>query len=117
MGKTIRGTTPTVIFNLPFNVSMIKNCEVYFAQNDEVLFMKGYNDCVFADTAMQVTLQQKDTLLLDDGEKLQIQIRFRFTDDSVDATEIIKDKVGKLLSDEPIYSRRKDAEEAEPDVD
>lgn len=113
---TIRGTTPTVTFNLPFDVSTIKNCEVYFAQNDNLLFTKGYNDCVLDDRTLSVTLKQKDTLLLDEEEKLQIQIRFRFTNDTVDATEIIKGKVGKLLSDSPIYSKRTDAEEAEQDV-
>ena len=116
MAKTIRGTTPTVTFNLPFNVNTIQNVEVYFAQNDERLFTKGYNDCVLSGTTLSVTLKQRDTLLLDEEEKLQIQIRFRFVDGSVDATDIIKDKVGKLLSDEPIYSKRADAEEDEPDV-
>lgn len=116
MSKIIRGTTPTVTFNLPFDVSTIKNLEIYFAQNDERLFTKGYNDCVLNGTSLSVTLQQKDTLLLDEDARLQIQVRFRFTDDSVDATEIIKGKVGELLSDAPIYSKRTPAEEDEPDV-
>ena len=109
----IRGTTPTVTFNLPFNVSTIKNLEVYFAQNDETLFTKGYNDCVLSGTTVQVTLKQKDTLMLDEEEKLQIQVRFRFTDDSVDATEIIKGKVGELLSDAKISGDRAPADTEE----
>ena len=68
---TIRGTTPTVTFNLPFDVSTIQNCEVYFAQNDELLVTKGYNDCVLSGTTLSVTLKQKDTLQFDDEEKLQ----------------------------------------------
>lgn len=108
--KTIQGTTPTITFNLPFNVSTIKNCEVYFGQNDELLVTKGYNDCVMSGTAMQVTLKQKDTLRFDPAEKLQIQVRFRFNDDSVDATEIIKGKVGDLLSDNKISGERSPAD-------
>ena len=106
---TIRGTTPTVTFNLPFNVNTIKNCEVYFGQNDTRLFTKGYNDCSMAGNTMTVKLTQTETLQLDDNEKLQIQVRFRFTDDSVDATGIIKGKVGELLSDDVIRGERSPA--------
>lgn len=96
---TIRGTTPTVTFNLPFNVSTIKNCEVYFGQNDELLFTKGYDDCAFDGTVMTVTLSQAETLQFDEDEKMQMQVRFVFTDDSVDATKVMKGKVGQILKD------------------
>ena len=107
---TIQGTTPTVTFNLPFDVSTIQNCEIYFGQNDELLVTKGYNDCVLSGTTMQLTLKQKDTLQFDPAEKLQIQIRFRYTDNSVDATSIIKCKVGDLLSDAVIRAERSAAD-------
>lgn len=110
---TIRGTTPTITFNLPFDVSTIQNLEVYFAQNDERLFMKGYNDCVLSGTTLSVTLKQKDTLKLDAEEKLQVQVRFRFTNGTADATKIIKGKVEELLSDEPIGAERADADTEE----
>lgn len=110
---TIQGTTPTVTFNLPFDVSTIKNCEVYFGQNDELLVTKGYNDCVLSGTTLSVTLKQADTLRFDPSEKLQIQLRFRYTDDSVDATEIIKGKVGDLLSDAKISKDRAPADTTE----
>lgn len=111
--STIQGTTPTVTFNLPFDVSTIKNCEVYFGQNDELLVTKGYNDCVMEDQTLQVTLKQKDTLQFDPAEKLQIQVRFRFNDDSVDATEIIKGKISDLLSDAVIKKDRSPADTTE----
>lgn len=110
---TIRGTTPTITFNLPFDVSTIQNLEVYFAQNDERLFTKGYNDCVLSGTTLSVTLKQKDTLKLDAEEKLQVQVRFRFTNGTADATKIIKGKVEELLSDEPISAERADADTEE----
>ena len=111
--STIQGTTPTVTFNLPFDVSTIKNCEVYFGQNDELLVTKGYNDCVLSGTTLSVTLKQKDTLQFDPAEKLQIQIRFRYNDDSVDATEIIKGKISDLLSDAVISKDRSPADTTE----
>lgn len=107
---TIRGTTPTVTFNLPFNVNTIQNLEVYFSQNDELLVTKGYNDCVLSGNTLSVTLKQRDTLQFNDEEKLQMQIRFRFTDDSVDATKVIKGKVEELLSDNVISKDRSPAD-------
>lgn len=94
-----RGTTPTITFNLPFNVSTVRNVEVYFAQNDGLVFEKDMEDCVLSGTTLAVTLTQAETLLLDDEEKLKIQARFVFTDGSVDATEIIKGKVKEILKD------------------
>lgn len=99
MATTIRGTTPTITFNLPFDVSTITNCEVYFGQNDELLVTKEYDDCTLSGTTLSVTLDQEDTLQFDDDEKLQMQIRFVFTDGTVDATSILKGKVGKILKD------------------
>lgn len=113
MSTTIRGTTPTVTFNLPFDVSTIQNCEVYFGQNDELLFKKGYNDCVFSGTTMQVTLKQRDTLQFDPEEKMQVQIRFRFNNGAVDATEKIKGKIGDLLDDTVLGAERSPADTEE----
>lgn len=96
---TIRGTTPTVTFNLPFSVSDINNVEVYFAQNDELLFEKGYDDCVLDGTTIAVPLTQNDTLRFDDEEKLQIQLRFMYNDERVEATSILKGKVGQILKE------------------
>lgn len=97
--STIRGTTPTITFNLPFGVEEINNCEVYFAQNDELILEKDYDDCVLDGTTIAVPLTQDDTLLLDDEEKLQIQLRFMYNDQRVEATSILKGKVGQILKD------------------
>lgn len=94
-----RGTTPTITLNLPFNVSTVRNAEVYFAQNDGLVFEKDMEDCVLSGTTLAVTLTQSETLLLNDDEKLKVQARFVFTDGSVDATEIIKGKVKEILKD------------------
>lgn len=103
--KTIRGTTPDITFNLPFNVSTINNVEVYFSQNDNLLLEKGYDDCTMSGTTLVVPLTQEETLLFDEEEKLQIQVRFMFTDGSVDATDIVRGKVGKILKDGVINVR------------
>lgn len=99
MASTIRGTTPTLVFNLPFLASTVKYCEVYFAQEDNLLLTKTYSDCTLSEKKLQLTLSQEDTLKFDDEQRLQIQIRFVFNDDSVNATSIIKAKIGKILKD------------------
>lgn len=99
MAKTIRGTTPTIVFNLPFSADTVSNCEVYFSQADNLIVTKTYEDCVLEGTTLSVTLSQADTLLFDEEEKLEMQIRFVFTTGAVDATNIIKSKVGKILKD------------------
>lgn len=111
--RTIQGTTPTVVMHLPFDVSTIVNLEIYFGQNGETLFTKGYNDCELSGNLLQVTLKQRDTLRLDEEEKLEIQARFRFNDDTVEATTIGKVRVGELLSTAVIGEERAPADTTE----
>lgn len=94
-----RGTTPTITFNLPFDVSTVRNCEVYFAQNDELLVTKSMEDCVLSGQTLATTLTQAETLSFNEEEKLEVQARFVFTDGSVDATNVIKQKVKEILKD------------------
>lgn len=96
---TIRGTTPTITFNLPFSTSLIHKCEIYFAQDDELLLTKKLEDCVLGNTSLSVTLSQADTLAFSEDAKIQMQIRFVFTSGAVDATNIIKSKIGKILKE------------------
>ena len=56
-------------------------------------------DCVLEDRTLSVTLTQSDTLQFDDDAKLEMQIRFVFTNGAVDATQIIKGKIGRILKD------------------
>ena len=96
-----RGTTPTIVFHLPFNVSTIHNVEVYFAQDDELIIEKKMSDCILSGTTLSVTLTQADTLAFstDGNGRVEMQLRFVFTDGSVDATTIIKEKAKKILKD------------------
>ena len=97
-----RGTTPTVTFNLPFDSGMIKNVEVYFAQDDSLVFEKDMNDCVLSGSTLAVTLTQAETLSLDDELKVEMQARFVFLDNSVGATKTIKAKVEEILKESEI---------------
>jgi hypothetical protein len=56
-------------------------------------------DCVLSDRTLATTLTQAETLSFDEEEKLEVQARFVFTDGSVDATNVIKQKVKEILKD------------------
>ena len=99
MAEIIRGTTPTVTFNLPLEVEQITNCEVYFSQAGRLLLVKHMDDCEMFDDedVLAVTLTQAETLLFDPDIKLEMQIRFVFEDGAVEATNIVRTRVGRIL--------------------
>ena len=92
-----KGTTPTVMFALPFDTSEIKYCEVCFAQKDIPILVKDTDECTLSGIYLSVDLTQEETLMFNNKDDLQVQIRFIFTDGTVDATTIFTDKVHKLL--------------------
>ena len=40
----IRGTTPTHIFNIPFDTSLVDEVKITYAQEDEIILIKGTAD-------------------------------------------------------------------------
>ena len=77
----------------------LANCEIYFAQDDNLIVTKVLSDCIAEETTLTVTLTQEDTLKFDDDLKLQIQVRFLYTDGTAEATTVIKKKVGQILKE------------------
>lgn len=95
---TVRGTTPTITFKLPFQTDQISDCEIYFAQ-EKLLFQKDYEDCSFDENKLMVTLSQEETLQLNEGLSLRLQIRFVFKSGAVAATRIVSTSVVGLLKE------------------
>jgi hypothetical protein len=96
----IRGTTPTHTFNLPLDVSLIKEIKIIYAQSDIQLFCKRKSDCVLEGTTVKTTLSQEETFKFDCKKMVQIQIRALTTDGRAPATEVILVPVDKCLDDE-----------------
>jgi hypothetical protein len=71
----IRGTTPTHVFKIPIDPSMVASVRVVYAQDDAVIVKKCTDDCTFDGNIISVTLTQEDTLLFDCKKCVQIQIR------------------------------------------
>lgn len=98
----IRGTTPTLHFNLPFSASIIKSAEIvlkYSDYNKEVVIEKTLSDCTLGETSIEATLTQEETLQLPAPATVKVQLRILTTDDTALATEIYNISVKKLLKE------------------
>lgn len=99
-----RGTTPTIVFHLPFDASTINNCEVYFSQNDFLVLEKKLQDLTLEGNTITTTLSQEETLKfsLQNNAKIAIQLRFVFTSGDVDTSTIVYVLARKLLKSSKI---------------
>lgn len=101
----IRGTTPTLQFNLPFMASLIKSAQVLISYVDnykEVVIEKKLEDCVLGETSISTELTQEETLAFPAPITAEVQLRVVITQGGKDlalATNIYKVKVKKLLKD------------------
>ena len=98
----IRGTTPTHMFMLPFEVALVKEIRILYAQKEKVLFTKETADCVMEGNMVSVTLTQEDTFKFDCKNHIQIQLRVLTTDGQVLSTPIKYVDVGTCLDSEVI---------------
>ena len=63
----IRGTTPTLQFNLPFETALIRTAEIvveYVDANKSVQIIKSVDDCEFGEMTISTQLTQEETLQL-----------------------------------------------------
>ncbi len=96
----IRGTTPTHTFTLPFDVTLVKEIRILYAQDRNMLVTKETADCVMEGSAVSVTLTQEDTFKFDCEKHVQIQLRVLTTDGQVLSTPIKYVDVGTCLDNE-----------------
>ena len=71
----IRGTTPTHIFNLPFDTALIADLRIIYAQSDKEVLVKKLEDCTLEGNSVNVILKEYETLLFSCSKDVQIQVR------------------------------------------
>lgn len=101
----IRGTTPTLCFNLPFTAALIKSAEItikYVDNLKKVLILKTLEDCTLGESSISTMLTQEETLQFPAPATAQVQLRILTTDDVALATEPQAVTVKKLLSEDVI---------------
>lgn len=101
----IRGTTPTLLFNLPFSATLIKSAEITIKYVDglkKVLILKSLEDCELGETSIATRLSQEETLQFPAPATVSVQLRVLTIDDIALATEPQAISVKKLLAEDVI---------------
>lgn len=95
----IRGTTPTLEFVLPFDVSELATAWVTIAQEGDVVVDKPLSDCQCEGNKLSLRLTQEDTLKLQGNTIAEIQIRALTVGGDAIASDIIRDLPSRILKD------------------
>lgn len=101
----IRGTTPTLLYNLPFSTEIIKSAEITIKYVDELkktLIIKNLEDCELGEKTICTRLTQEETLQFPAPAIVNVQLRILTTDDLVLATLPQAVTVKKLLAEDVI---------------
>ena len=101
----IRGTTPTLLYNLPFSASLIKSAEItikYVDNLKKVLILKTLEDCILDGDTISTKLTQEETLQFPAPASVLVQLRVVTTEDNILATEPETVIVKKLLAEDVI---------------
>ena len=93
----IKGTTPTLEFELPFEISLVKNAYVTLSQKGVVVINKKYGECSCTGNILSVKLTQEDTIRLTDNDIVEIQLRVLTTSDDALASEIWTTTAERIL--------------------
>ena len=98
----IRGTTPRITFDVPFDPTIAKRIWITFAQNTKEVFTVTENDCILTDKTVTITLSQEQTLALNSNSNVNIQMRVSFANGEKDealASDIVTTTVQRILKD------------------
>lgn len=94
-----RGTTPLLVFRLPFNIDEFSEVWVTLGQNNEVVVNKTLNQCEYSENILSIHLTQEDTLQLDSRNNTSVQIRARTHEGESLASNIITVRTNDILKD------------------
>ena len=98
----IRGTTPTIIYELPFPTNEVKTAEItiqYVDNHKKILITKETDDCVIGDNTISTTLTQEETVQLPAPSDIEVQLYITTTDDKIMATVVERVSVKRLLKE------------------
>lgn len=96
----VKGTTPTHIFELPFDSSSVSKVKIVYTQNNKVILTKRNEDVTFDGNYISLKLTQEETFLFDHSRSVQIQVRVLDNDNVALASTIMSVSVDKCLDDE-----------------
>ena len=95
----IRGTTPTLEFVLPFDTGLIAEGYITMTQNGTVKVEKSVDDFTMDGLNLSVPLTQEETLELEAGVNVEIQLRVRTETGNVLASDIYCVSADRILKE------------------
>lgn len=99
----IRGTTPIITFTLPFSFDLVDEIWFTMSQRGREVLTKEREDMRVDGPEngprVFVKLTQQDTLLLDEKQKVDIQVRIRTTGGDAIASHVARTTVDQILKD------------------
>jgi hypothetical protein len=96
----MRGTTPTHVFNVTIDTSLLSKVRIVYAQANKVILAKENPDVKIEENIISVRLTQEETLLFDHQKNMQIQLEALTLSGDVLKTDIMNCDVRKCLNDE-----------------
>lgn len=94
-----RGTTPTLIFTIPFDCTQITALNLCFVQQGEIVLEKDLESCRLEKDSLQVSLTEQETLLFD-AKKGMVEMQLRIgCGDARMASNIMQASVERILKD------------------
>lgn len=95
----IRGTTPTLNFTLPFDTREIEKAFVTICQNGKIAIDKSIEQCSYSGNTLTTTLTQEETLSLECGKYVSIQVRVKTKTGTALASNIITAPCDSILKE------------------
>ena len=95
-----RATTPTHIFTLPFDTSLLKRVQITYRQFGRNILQKNLEDCTLTKNAIKLELTQEETLLFAPTAEVLIQLRVVTNEGKVLASQIEKKWAKECLDEE-----------------
>lgn len=101
-GVFTQGTTPTQVFELPFEADQLSDFTITYYQNNKEILKKYPKDCVVEDKYILVTLTQSESLSFSSHCIAEVQLKVITLDGAVLASPTYYVGVEKILDKEEI---------------
>ena len=95
----IRGTTPTLQFEIPIDMELVDVLNVAFSQRGKMVLCKTVSDCQIDGNIARCRLSQQDTLALDHSCCVEIQVRIKTISGDALASQVLSTGVDRILQD------------------
>ena len=94
----IRYTTPTLVFNVPLDTSILEEVYVTLKQGKTIL-EKKYNQCLYNGKQITVCLSQAETAEFKPNREIYIQLRCKDENGNAYASQIFRTEMESVIKE------------------